>query len=445
MPNALIIEDNSSSLNSLVQLVEREGFVARAAKNLAEAREHLSEKVPDLILTDLVLPDGNSLDLLRELDGKQSDVVLITGHASVDTAVEALRLGVLDYLLKPVDVARLKIILTNVARNREYREEIANLRDELRKLGHFGPLIGASDPMQKLYDLIARVAPTEAMVLLTGESGTGKELAAQTIHALSRRRKSLYLPLNCGAVSLTLIESELFGHERGSFTGASRTHKGYFERANEGTLFLDEITEMPIELQVKLLRVLETSTVMRIGGDEQANVDVRVIAATNQRPEEAVVAGKMREDLLYRLNVFPIHLPPLRERHGDIDLLVEHFLLALNRTEGTQKKFTRAAMQRLRNHAWPGNVRELKNIVQRAFIMADDDIGPECLAQDIGKGEESSIPSLQFKVGTALSEVEKRLILATLEDCGGDKKKTAEVLGLSLRTLYYRLSTYSVE
>jgi len=445
MPNALIIEDNSSSLNSLVQLVEREGFVARAAKNLAEAREHLSEKVPDLILTDLVLPDGNSLDLLRELDGKQSDVVLITGHASVDTAVEALRLGVLDYLLKPVDVARLKIILTNVARNREYREEIANLRDELRKLGHFGPLIGASDPMQKLYDLIARVAPTEATVLLTGESGTGKELAAQTIHALSRRRKSLYLPLNCGAVSPTLIESELFGHERGSFTGASRTHKGYFERANEGTLFLDEITEMPIELQVKLLRVLETSTVMRIGGDEQANVDVRVIAATNQRPEEAVVAGKMREDLLYRLNVFPIHLPPLRERHGDIDLLVEHFLLALNRTEGTQKKFTRAAMQRLRNHAWPGNVRELKNIVQRAFIMADDDIGPECLAQDIGKGEESSIPSLQFKVGTALSEVEKRLILATLEECGGDKKKTAEVLGLSLRTLYYRLSTYSVE
>src|SRR5688572_26352916 len=384
MPNALIIEDNSSSLNSLVQLVEREGFTARAAKSLAEAREHLNEKVPDLILTDLVLPDGNSLDLLRELDGKQSDVVLITGHASVDTAVEALRLGVLDYLLKPVDVARLKIILTNVARNREYREEIANLRDELRKLGHFGPLIGASEPMQKLYDLIARVAPTEATVLLTGESGTGKELVAQTIHTLSRRRKGLYLPLNCGAVSPTLIESELFGHERGSFTGASRTHKGYFERANEGTLFLDEITEMPIELQVKLLRVLETSAVMRIGGDEQANVDVRVIAATNQRPEEAVGAGKMREDLLYRLNVFPIHLPPLRERHGDIDLLVEHFLLALNRTEGTQKKFTRAAMQRLRNHAWPGNVRELKNIVQRAFIMADDDIGPECLAQDIG-------------------------------------------------------------
>jgi len=445
MPNALIIEDNSSSLNSLVQLVEREGFKARAAKSLAEAREHLNEKVPDLILTDLVLPDGSSLDLLRELDGKQSDVVLITGHASVDTAVEALRLGVLDYLLKPVDVARLKIILNNVARNREYREEIANLRDELRKLGHFGPLIGASDPMQKLYDLIARVAPTEATVLLTGESGTGKELVAQTIHTLSRRRKNLYLPLNCGAVSPTLIESELFGHERGSFTGASRTHKGYFERAHSGTLFLDEITEMPIELQVKLLRVLETSIVMRIGGDEQANVDVRVIAATNQRPEDAVGAGRMREDLLYRLNVFPIHLPPLRERQGDIDLLIEHFLLALNRSEGTQKKFTRAAMQRLRNHAWPGNVRELKNIVQRAFIMADDDIGPECLAQDIGKGEESSIPSLQFKVGTALSEVEKRLILATLEECGGDKKKTAEVLGLSLRTLYYRLSTYSVE
>src|SRR5688572_27889199 len=439
MPNALIIEDNSSSLNSLVQLVEREGFTARAAKSLAEAREHLNEKVPDLILTDLVLPDGNSLDLLRELDGKQSDVVLITGHASVDTAVEALRLGVLDYLLKPVDVARLKIILTNVARNREYREEIANLRDELRKLGHFGPLIGASEPMQKLYDLIARVAPTEATVLLTGESGTGKELVAQTIHTLSRRRKGLYLPLNCGAVSPTLIESELFGHERGSFTGASRTHKGYFERAHGGTLFLDEITEMPQELQVKLLRVLETGTFTRVGTTSPISADVRVLAATNRNPESAVADGKLREDLYHRLNVFPIAMPPLRERGTDIELLAEHFLELLNRQESAAKSFAPATVAALYAHSWPGNVRELKNYVQRAFILADDVIDANLAPAAVAAPE--SAPLLSVRVGTTLDEVSRRLIEATLAECGS-KRKAADMLGISLKTLYNRLAAY---
>ena len=276
------------------------------------------------------------------------ETVLITGQASVETAVEALRRGVADYLTKPVDFARVKTVLANVSRTRELKEEIGGLRGELRKLGRFGALIGAAPAMQKVYDLIGKVAPTDATVLITGETGTGKEVVAQTIHQLSRRSREPFLPLNCGAVSPNLIESELFGHERGSFTGADRIHKGYFERANRGTLFLDEVTEMPLELQVKLLRVLETSEVMRLGGTEAIKVDVRVIAATNRQPEEAVATGKLREDLLYRLNVFPIHLPTLWDRREDVELLADHFLALLNKEEGTSKEFTKAARERLR-------------------------------------------------------------------------------------------------
>jgi DNA-binding NtrC family response regulator len=294
--------------------------------------------------------------------------------------------------------------------------------------------------MQRVYDMISKVAPTDATVLLLGETGTGKELMAETIHGLSRRHKEPFLPINCGAVSPNLIESELFGHERGSFTGADRQHKGYFERANRGTLFLDEITEMPPELQVKLLRVLETGKVTRIGGNEAFSVDVRVIAATNRRPEEAVAKGKLREDLHYRLNVFPIGLPPLRDRREDVELLAQHFLASLNKEHDTAKEFTRPAVNRLKSHNWPGNVRELKNLVHRAFILADEHIGLDALPLGV---QESSGSSLNVKVGTSLGEAERRLILATLEDCEGDKKKAAEVLGISLKTLYNRLNLYA--
>jgi DNA-binding NtrC family response regulator len=401
--------------------------------------------VPDVVLIDLFLPDGRGIDLLKDLEGKPSaDVVLITGNASVETAIEALRVGVADYLPKPVDIPRLKTILANVARTRELKEEIDHLRDKLRKLGHFGPMIGASTCIQRVYDLIARVAPTDATVLLMGESGTGKEMVAQTLHELSKRRKEPFLPLNCGAISPNLIESELFGHERGSFTGANRMHKGYFERSVGGTLFLDEITEMPIELQVKLLRVLETGAIIRVGGDQQVPVDVRVIAATNRNPEDAVSQGKLREDLLYRLKVFPIGLPPLRERGDDVVLLADHFLWQLNKTESTAKKFSRPTIERLKAHSWPGNVRELKNVVHRAVILADEEIGPDCLPPEVGGTESYTGPDLHFKVGVSIEEAERRLILATLEHHNGDKKKTADVLGVSLKTLYNRLNAYKV-
>jgi DNA-binding NtrC family response regulator len=440
MPYALLVDDDVNFVLGLAEVVGREGFTTRTANSLKEARSEIAKANPDVLLIDLHLPDGSGLDLVKEFeDNAGTEIVLITGHGTIETAVEAMRHGASDYLVKPVDFARVRMVLANVARTRELKQQIGSLRGELRKLGRFGPLIGSSQQMQKVYDLVAKVAPTEATILVLGETGTGKELVAETVHSLSRRHKEPFLPINCGAVSPTLIESELFGHERGSFTGADRMHKGYFERAHRGTLFLDEITEMPHELQVKLLRVLETGKVTRIGGNESIPVDVRVIAASNRRPEEAVSNGKLREDLHYRLNVFPIHLPPLRDRRDDVDLLAEHFLTQLNKEQGTSKDFTRPALQRLRTHNWPGNVRELKNLVHRAFILAEEHIGIDCLPLGV---QETPGSNLNVKVGTSLGEVEQRLILATLEDCEGDKKKAAEVLGISLKTLYNRLNEY---
>jgi len=439
MPHALIVDDDLSFQLAFAEVVQREGFTIATAPSLREAREELAKNPPHILFLDLNLPDGSGIDLLEDLEG-HPETVLITGQASVQTAVEALRRGVSDYLTKPVDFARVKMVLGNVARTREMKEEIGSLRGELRKLGRFGPLIGASPLMQKVYDLVGRVARTDATVLITGETGTGKEMVAQTIHLLSRRSRAAFLPLNCGGVSPTLIESELFGHERGSFTGADRVHKGFYERADGGTLFLDEVTETPVELQVKLLRVLETGAVTRVGGTEAINVDVRVVAATNRQPEEAVAAGKLREDLLYRLNVFPIHLPTLWDRREDIDLLAEHFLGLLNKQEGTSKEFTRAALERLRTHRWPGNVRELRNVVQRAFILAEQDVGLDALPLGVHEPAEGS--SLQMRVGTSVAEMERRLILATLEHFDGNKKKAAEILKIGLKTLYNRINQY---
>ena len=446
MPVALIVEDEPNTISAMAELVQREGFTASTASSLAEARARLEEMPPDVILVDLQLPDGQGLELLKDLDaGRRPDVILITGHATVDSAVEALRSGVNDYLTKPVDTRRLKALLLNVSHTLALKEEIGSLRSELRRLGHFGRLIGNSPVMQQVYDLIQKVAPTDVTVLLTGESGTGKEEVAATIHELSPRSKRPFLPLNCGAVSPQLIESELFGHERGSFTGATQLHRGYFERGSGGTLFLDEISEMPIELQVKLLRLLETGTLLRVGGDQPIAVDVRVIAATNRSPESAVKDGKLREDLYYRLNVFPIVLPQLRDREGDIELLAQHFLDQLNSAEAASKKLTPAARRRMAAYHWPGNVREMKNVIQRAFIMAESAIELENLPA--GKG--AAVPATGgsalegIDVGSSVADAERRLILATLEHCGGDKKRAAEILGISLKTLYNRLNLYA--
>jgi len=443
LPRVLLVDDELSHLEAMQALVEHQGFETRTARSLADAKGALEAENFDLLITDLQLPDGTSLDLLPLVEQQPGmDLVLVTGHASVDTAVRAMRGGAADYLTKPIDIRRLEKVLANVQRAARLRGQVGALREELRELGRFGRLIGASGPMQSIYDQILKVAPTEATVFVSGETGTGKELVAETLHELSARTDGPFVPLNCGAISPNLIESELFGHEKGSFTGATERRFGCFERADGGTLFLDEITEMSADLQVKLLRALESSTVQRVGGNEAIPVDVRVIAATNRDPHPAVADGTLREDLLYRLLVFPIHLPPLRNRDDDLDLLADHFLGQYNRRAGTHKEITRAARERLRRHTWPGNVRELKNVIERAFIMAETDVDAECitLAGDAGPpvpGDEN----LGIRVGMSNEEVERILTLATL-DHFGEKKRTAEVLGISLKTLYNRLKAY---
>jgi len=449
-PRALVIDDDPETLDAMAALIERAGFAIETAADLAAARGALGGEPPELVVMDLVLPDGDGMSLLREFESTPPPhVVVVTGHATVDTAVEALRCGATDYLTKPIDVQRLQAILAHVSRARELEVEVGTLRAQLRKLGRFGPLVGVSPPMQRVYDLLGRVAPTEATVLITGETGTGKDLTASAVHHFSRRRRGPFLALNCGAISPNLIESELFGHERGSFTGADRAHRGFFERASGGTLFLDEIAEMPNELQVKLLRVLETGGVTRIGSERSITVDVRVISATNRVPEQAVKEGKLREDLLYRLNVFPVHMPALRERGGDIELLAKHFLEQLNQAEDQAKKFSPEALARIRGHSWPGNVRELKNLVHRAFILAEETIGPECLSLEPGamRAELDSLAQgdLHFRVGVSIADVERRLIMATLSETQGDKRRAAAMLGVSLKTLYNRLNAYAAE
>jgi DNA-binding NtrC family response regulator len=446
MPHALIVDDHSGTLSSLAELVTRYGFSTSRAQSLADARTQLLEQPPDVVLLDLHLPDGEGMTLLDDLDPASSPaVVLITGEASLDSAVDALRRGVSDYLTKPLDFERLQSILADVAQSRNLKKEIGELRSDLQRRRSFGELVGTDVRMREVYDHISRVAPTNATVLITGESGTGKDVAARTIHSLSRRRTGPFVALNCGAISPTLIESEIFGHERGSFTGADRRHHGVFERAMRGTLFLDEVTEMPIDLQVKLLRVLETGSFTRTGGETPISVDVRFLASTNRKPEEAVKQGLLREDLFYRLKVFQLALPPLRERTEDLTLLAEHFLEQIAASEGVAKQFTPEALEVLASYRWPGNVRELKNTIYSAYILAGDNITPDNLPPEVRTPRIAEPPVdhiLRVHVGMTMAEAERRLIVATLSHFDGSKMKTAKMLGISLKTLYNRLHEY---
>jgi DNA-binding NtrC family response regulator len=448
MSHALIVDDDSDTAEMLAELVASQGFTAATARTMRDARRELATSVPDVVFLDLVLPDGKGIELFNDKAAlADTEVVLITGHASLETSIEALRLGATDYLIKPVSPGQVQGILERIMRPGELRAQISDLRSELDRSGRFGDMWGGSPSMKRVYEQVSRVAATAVTVLIQGESGTGKELVAQTIHSLSRRRSRPFLAINCGAISPHLMESEIFGHEKGSFTGANRQHLGFFERAHGGTLFLDEITEMPPDLQVKLLRVLETGTFNRVGSTETQRADVRVLGATNRVPERAVVDGKLREDLLYRLNVFPIRLPPLRERREDIGLLADHFLAEICKEEGQEKRLSKSAYQRMNEYDWPGNVRELRNVVQRAYVMASDStISDEWLELQAGRsalGDPASI--LSVPIGTTLAEMERSLILATLEHFEGNKERTAAALGVSLKTLYNRLKDYGGE
>lgn len=447
MPHALIVDDEADSAETMAMLIANEGFTVATAGSLRDARRQMALQEPDIVLLDLVLPDGNGMELFQDAKAlPNTEVVLITGHASLDTSIQALRLGAADYLVKPMSLKQLQGVLSRVTKPSALKAEVVDLEGGLERDGHFGQLWGKSASMRRVYEQISRVAGTSVTVFITGESGTGKEVVARTVHDLSRRRNKPFLAVNCGAISPHLIESEIFGHEKGSFTGAERQHQGFFERASGGTLFLDEITEMPLDLQVKLLRVLETGTFMRVGSTQVLETDVRMIAATNRSPMQAVTANKLREDLFYRLNVFPIHLPPLRERAEDVPLIAEHFLEQISKREGTFKRFSPDALTRLSMHRWAGNVRELRNIVYRAFVMAPDTtIVDECLpTAESPLPVMTGAPVISVRVGTPLAEIEKQVTLATLEHLGRHKEKTAATLGISLKTLYNRLKEYAV-
>ncbi len=463
MPHALVVDDDIDSAASLRALIAGERFTVAVAHNLRDARRQISLQQPDILLLDLRLPDGNGMDLLADPQlMANSEVVLCTGHASMDTSIQALRLGAADYLVKPINITQLQGVLSRITKPAVLKAEVEDLAASLAQSGHFGPLWGRSGPMLRVYEQISRVAGTGVTVFITGESGTGKEVVAQAVHDLSRRRKRPFLAVNCGAISPNLIESEIFGHEKGSFTGAERQHQGFFERASGGTLFLDEITEMPLDLQVKLLRVLETGRFMRVGSTVSQEADVRIIAATNRLPHQAVALGRLREDLLYRLNVFPLELPPLRDRLSDVGLLAQHFLAGIGEQEGQARRFTPAALAQLANYRWPGNVRELRNAVQRAYVMASGElIGHDWLPRNVDAsparasllalpGEGGTAPpadgaqaSITLPIGTSMAQAERILMLATLRHYNHQKERTAAALGISLKTLYNRLKEYA--
>jgi len=447
MKRVLIVDDDRATSAGMADVVEEWGYEPEVADTVKAGWNAINKLLPDVAIVDLKLPDGSGLDLLHRIKETFPDVsvVILTGHATVDSAVKALKVGAEDYVTKPVDLPRLQVILKTVEDKQMMKQEIIELRRQLQKMGALGHLVGKSPRMQRLFEELEMVANTDANVFIVGESGSGKEVVANTIHYLSRRRTKPFIAFNCGAISPTLIESEIFGHEKGAFTNAIKRREGYFELAKGGTVFLDEITEMPIELQVKLLRVLEEGKFRRVGGNEEINIDARIVAASNRDPQKAITDGKMREDLYYRLNVFPIDVPPLRERLEDIPLFSHFFLQKLNETEEKKvEKIDPEFIEALQAYEWPGNVRELRNVVNRAFIMArTDTLTVECLPDKLaGNRRKRSKNSVSIPLGQPMEEVERIVIEETLNMTDGDRRKTAEILGISYKTLYNKTKKY---
>ncbi len=442
----LIVEDDSAARIGLQQLVRGWGFDVETAADGEQALTQIEAFHPAIVLTDLVMPKMGGLDLLRKLQeiGDPITTVILTAQGTVETAVEAIKQGAYDYLTKPVDLQRLRILLSKILERNATLREVRVLRRQLREHGSFGAMVGNSAEMRKIYQVIEHAAPTNASVLISGESGTGKELVAQTIHKLSPRATAAYVPINCAAIPDTLLESELFGHEKGAFTGAIERRQGCFELADHGTLFLDEIAEMTPATQVKLLRVLQERSFRRVGGKSEQAVDIRVVAATNQDPPTAVKDGKLREDLYYRLNVFEIKLPPLRERKDDLPLLIQGFINEFNaRNSRSVAAVDPGAMAVLEAYSWPGNVRELRNVIERATIVAE---GRYIQEKDLppltggGRGVQAASPSAPGLVpGMTVEKAEQELIRITLQHTGGNKTRAAEMLGISLKTLHNKL------
>jgi DNA-binding NtrC family response regulator len=440
----LIVEDEPTTRVGLTELVSTWGFTTESAADGQEALQRITTFRPSIVISDLVMPRMGGLELLRALkeEGNALTIVILTAQGTVETAVEAIKEGAYDYLTKPVEPQRLKILLDKIVERQDTLREVKVLRKQLREHGTFGKMIGNSQQMRKVYQTIEQAAPTQANVLIWGESGTGKELVAQTIHQLSPRAQLPFVPINCAAIPETLLESEIFGHEKGAFTGASDRREGCFELSDRGTLFLDEIAEMTPATQVKLLRVLQERKFRRLGGRNEQSVDVRVIAATNVNPAEAVKNGKLREDLYYRLNVFSIELPPLRQRKDDLPLLIQAFLAEFN--ERNNKNVTAvdpAAMRIFEQYNWPGNVREVRNVIERAVILAQGEfVEAKHLPPLVTESADIAKPVVALEPGTTVEEAERRLILMTLEHTRDNKTRAAEILGISLKTLHNKLN-----
>jgi DNA-binding NtrC family response regulator len=445
----LIVEDETATRLGLSELVRSWGFVTDEAADGETGLQKVTTFRPAIVVTDLVMPRMDGLQLLRSLKDQLSDIsiIILTAQGTVETAVDAIKEGAYDYLTKPVDTQRLRVLLDKAVERQETLREVRELRRQLREQGSYGRIVGNSPGIRGIYRVVEQAAPTNASVLVWGESGTGKELVAQTVHALSPRASFPYVGINCAAIPETLLESEIFGHEKGAFTGAQDRRLGCFELAHRGTLFLDEISEMSPATQAKLLRVLQERTFRRLGGRQEISVDVRVIAATNRDPEEAVRASKLREDLYYRLNVFPIPLPPLRERREDIPLLVQSFLTEFNqRNNKTVRAVSQEALRALEHYVWPGNIRELRNVIERATILAEGDfIEVKHLPATLIQRAETNLPTLTLQPGMTVDEAERRLILLTLDHTRNNKTRAAEILGISLKTLHNKLNRLKSE
>jgi DNA-binding NtrC family response regulator len=442
--NILVVDDEPNARTALAEILKGEGYAVETAGDGFKALARMAETAPDLVLTDLKMPGLDGVELMKKVKEHEPElpVVVMTAFGAVETAVSAMREGAADYLQKPLNSDELLIVLERALERTKLRRETTELRSQLRERYSFENIVGSSPEMQQVFKSVAQIAPSRATVLISGDSGTGKELVAAAIHHRSPRASRPFVRLHCAALAETLLESELFGHERGAYTGADRKREGRFEQANGGTLFLDEISEISLATQVKLLRVLQEREFERVGGNQTIAVDVRVIAATNRDLKEMVAAGRFREDLYYRLNVINVTLPSLRQRPTDIPALAMHFLKRYAEENGkTVSSVSDAALSLLANYPWPGNVRELENVIERAVVIAEGsaleahDLPPEFAAAS-RRGGALQIP------GATMDEIERYAIMKTLESVGGSTSRAAETLGISVRKIQYKLQEY---
>jgi DNA-binding NtrC family response regulator len=448
----LIVEDEENARKGYEQLLQRWGCEVLSVGSAEDALAKFGSFQPDTLIADVELPGMNGLDLLGHLGNELTDVpaIIITGKGSEERAVAAIEAGAFWYIEKPLKGPVLRALLDRALGKARDARQLVVLQRQLREAGRLGDLVGASRPMQEVMRIVEMAAPSSASVLITGETGSGKEIVARTVHKLSPRAGGPFVAINCSAIPESLMESEIFGHERGAFTGAAERRIGCFELADGGTLLLDEIGEMPAPTQAKLLRVLEDRKVRRLGSKTETPVDVRVVAATNKDPEQAVSSGHLRQDLYFRLNVFHINLPPLREHKEDIPLLAEHILRDINVKHSKSVKGVGAeVMDIFMSHTWPGNIRELRNVLERSAIMCERDlITRSCLPGEFGKSQAKSpsdLGAIKFPIGTTVDAMERELILQTLAATGNNKTRAAELLGISLKTLHNKLKEYGGE